>query len=147
MLKKPLIWLLVTFFLAIVASAQGQQPKRIPRIGFLIASSASAQEPRLEAFKRGLRELGYLEGQNILIELRSGEGKLERMLPVAAELVQLKVDVIVTGGGTSTRAAKETTSTIPSVMTQDADPIGGGFIASLSHPGGNITGLSSVSTD
>jgi putative ABC transport system substrate-binding protein len=127
--------------------AQAQQGKKVPRIGILIASSASAQEPRLTAFRQGLREIGYIEGQNVVIEMRSGEGKLERMPVVAAELVQLKVDVIVTGGGTSTRAAKDATATIPIIMTQDADPIGAGFAASLSHPGGNITGLSSVSTD
>jgi putative ABC transport system substrate-binding protein len=133
--------------LALAVIAEAQQPKKIPRVGFLIASSANSQEPRLEAFRQGLRQLGYIEGQNILIELRSGEGKAERLPVVAAELVQLKVDVIVSGGSTSTRAVKEVTGTIPIVMTQDGDPVGSGFVASLARPGGNVTGLSNVSSD
>jgi putative ABC transport system substrate-binding protein len=127
--------------------AEAQQPKKVPRVGFLIASSANSQEPRLKAFRQGLRELGYIEGQNIVIELRSGEGKPERLPAVTADLVQLKVDVIVSGGSTSTRAAKEVTETIPIVMTQDADPVASGFVASLARPGGNITGLSNLSSD
>jgi putative ABC transport system substrate-binding protein len=128
--------------LALGVSAEAQQTKKVPRVGFLIASSASSQESRLEAFRQGLRQLGYIEGQNIVIELRSGEGKAERLPVVTAELVQLKVDAIVTGGSTSTHAAKEATETIPIVMTQDADPVTDGFVASLARPGGNITGLS-----
>ncbi len=89
---------------------------------------------RTEAFRQGLRELGYVEGKNIVIEWRSAEGKLDRLPALAAELVRLKVDVIVTGGPTATRAAKEATSTIPIVMTQDSDPVGNGFVASLARP-------------
>ena len=141
-------WILdCAFLLAFCVSAEAQQTKKIPRIGFLIASSGAAQEPRLEAFKRGMRELGYIDGQNIVIEIRSGEGRYERMPVVAADLLKRNVDVIVTGGVTSTRAAKDATSIIPIVMTGDGDPIGAGFVASLSRPGGNITGLSNVGAD
>ena len=133
--------LAMILFWARVAEAQ---PKKIPRVGFLIASAASAQESRLEAFKRGLRELGYVDGQNIAIEVRSGEGKPERLPVVAAELVSLKVEVIVSGGPASTRAAKQATNTIPIVMTLESDPVGDGLVASLARPGGNITGLSTL---
>ena len=98
--------------------------------------------PATEAFRQGLRELGYVEGKNIVIESRYADGKLDRLPALAAELVRLKVDVIVTGGRAVTRAAKEATSTIPIVMTNDTDPVGSGFVASLARPGGNITGLS-----
>ena len=94
-----------------------------------------------------MRELGYIEGQNLLIELRSGEGKLELLPVVTSELVQLKVDVIVSGGNASNRAAKNATGTIPIVMTQDDDPVANGLVASLAHPGGNVTGFSNVATD
>src|SRR5215469_12667854 len=133
--------------LALCFSAEAQQPKKIPRVGFLIASSAAEQQVRLEAFRRGLRELGYVEGKNINVELRSGEGKADLLPDAAAELVRLNVDVIVTGGVTSTHAAKKATSTIPIVMALDGDPIGSGFVASLAHPGGNITGLSTSGGD
>ncbi len=126
------------------AVAQAQQPKKLPQVGFLIASSASAQQPRLEAFKRGLRERGYTEGQNILLELRSGEGKPEQLSVAAAELVRLKLDIIVTGGPSSTLAARIATNAIPIVMTADNDPVGEGLVASLARPGGNITGLSTL---
>ena len=99
---------------------------------------------RYEAFRQGLRELGYAEGKNIVCEQRSAEGRLDRLAAVATELVQLKVDVIITTGATVTRAAKQATATIPIVMLQDPDPVGNGFVASLARPGGNITGLSSL---
>jgi putative ABC transport system substrate-binding protein len=102
---------------------------------------------RVEAFQQGLRELGYVEGKNIVIEWRSGEGKVERQGELAAEVVRLKVDVIVTSGPTMTRAAKEATVTIPIVMANDADPVGSGVVASLARPGGNITGLSTLSPE
>ena len=102
---------------------------------------------RIEGFRQGLRELGYVEGKNIIIEWRSSEGKVERRGEIAAELVRLKVDVIVSGGPTVTRAIKEATSTIPIVMGQDSDPVGSGFAASLARPGGNITGLSALSPE
>ena len=105
---------------------------------------ASVMTARIEGFRQGLRELGYVEGKNIIIEWRYAEGKAERRRELAAELVRLKVDVIVSGGPTVTRAAKEATTTIPIVMGQDTDPVGSGFVASLARPGGNITGLSAL---
>ena len=107
----------------------------------------AGQSARIEAFRQGLRELGYVEGKNIVIEWRSAEGKPDRLPALAAELVRLKVDIIVTGGATATRAAKEATVTIPIVMTQDSDPVGNGFVASLARPGGNITGLSTLAPE
>jgi putative ABC transport system substrate-binding protein len=129
------------------AVATAQQPTKIPRIGFLSAASPSAIVARAEAFRQGLRELGYVEGKNIVIEWRSAEGKLDRLSELAAELVRLKVDVIVTGGPTATRAAKEATNTIPIVMAFDDDPVGSGFVASLARPGGNITGLATLAPE
>jgi putative ABC transport system substrate-binding protein len=124
-------------------AAAAQQPTKIPRIGFL-GGSLSATATRVEAFRQGLRELGYVEAKNIIIEWRYAEGKPDHEREFAAELVRLKVDVIVTAGSTSTRAAKEATATIPIVMTQDPDPVGNGFVASLARPGRNITGLSNL---
>ena len=121
--------------------------RRSPRIGYLTGASLSANAARIEAFRQGLRELGYVEGKNIVIEWRYAEGKLDRLPALAAELVRLKVDVIVTGGPAATRAAKEATSTIPIVMTNDPDPVGNGFVASLARPGGNITGLSTFAPE
>ena len=144
MTKKILVWLLLTFFVANVSLAQAQQPTKIPRIGFLLAVSPSVITTRVEAFRQGLRELEYIEGKNIVIEWRYAEEKLDRLPALAAELVRLKVGIIVTTGPGSTRAAKEATSTIPIVMAQDNDPVGNGFVASLAHPGGNITGLSTL---
>jgi putative ABC transport system substrate-binding protein len=123
--------------------AHAQQPK-VPRIGYLGGVSLSANADRREAFRQGLRELGYVEGKNINIEWQYAEGKLDRLPALAAELVRLKVDVIVTGGGRGTRTAKEATKTIPIVMAQVPDPVRDGFVASLARPGGNITGLSSL---
>jgi putative ABC transport system substrate-binding protein len=102
---------------------------------------------RIEAFRQGLRELGYVEGKNIVIEWRYAEGKSDRLPALAAELVRLKVDIIVTGGPPSTRAAKQATKIIPIVMAQDDDPVGNGFAASLARPGGNITGLATLSPE
>jgi len=122
--------------------AEAQQSTKIPRIGYL--GGAAPFSPRREAFRQGLRDLGYVEGKNIIIEWRSGEGKADRVPGLAAELVRLKVEVIVTDGSGSTRSAKAATSTIPIVMAQDADPVGTGIVASLARPGGNITGLSNL---
>jgi putative tryptophan/tyrosine transport system substrate-binding protein len=127
--------------------AEAQQPKKVPRIGLLSTVSSSSITSRIEAFRQGLRELGYVEGKNIFIEHRSAEGKLDRLPALASELVHLKVDVIVTTGPTSTYAAKEATFTIPIVMTTDTDPVGNGFVASLARPGGNITGLSALAPE
>ncbi len=126
--------------------AEAQQAKKIPRIGYLSRYSAEQQKRQLAAFKQGLRELGYAEGKNIVIELRDAEGKRHRLPALAAELVRLKVDIIVTGGS-GVGAAKNATSTIPIVMTFSADPVRRGYVASLAHPGGNVTGLSDFHGD
>ena len=134
-------------FLFFSIPANAQQQTTIPRIGFLITSSPSAIAPRMDAFRQGLRELGYVEGKNIVIEPRHAEGKLDRLPALAAELVRLNVHVIVTSGPTATHPAKGATSTIPIVMTFDDDPVGSGFVASLARPGGNITGLSTLAPE
>src|SRR4030095_14373348 len=128
-----LFWLLITVLL-ITAPPARTQPAKVPRIGFQLDSPAAALATRIEGFREGLRELGYIEGKNIIIEWRSAEGNPERRGEIAAELVRLKVDVIVSGGPTITRIVKETTSTIPIVMAQDTDPaVGSGFVASLAR--------------
>jgi putative ABC transport system substrate-binding protein len=129
------------------AVAQAQQPPKVPRIGYLTGATPEGQAARIEAFRRGLRELGYVEGKNIVIEYRYAELKPDRLPALAAELVRLKVDVIVTGGSGLTRAAKNATNTIPIVMAQDTDPVANGFVASLARPGGNITGLSNLAPE
>jgi putative ABC transport system substrate-binding protein len=147
-MKKKVIGLaLGAILFAVSYSASAQQPTKVPRIGYLAAPSLSSMSARTEAFRQGLRELGYVEGKNIVTEYRYAEGKLDRLPALAAELVRLEVDVIVTGGPTPTRAAKDTTSTIPIVMAQHTDPVGSGFVASLARPGGNITGLSTLSPE
>jgi len=138
---------LVAVLLAVAVVAEAQQAKKVPRIGFLGAAYPSTNAARIEAFRQGLRALGYVEGKNIIIEYRWAEGKPERLPDLAAELVRLKVDLIVTTGPTVTRAAKEATNTIPIVMAQDSDPVGSGFVASLARPGGNITGLSTLAPE
>jgi putative ABC transport system substrate-binding protein len=126
-------------------AAEAQQQK-IPRVGYL-GGNATANPDRLEAFRQGLRELGYVEGKNILLELHFPEGDSNREHAVAAELVRLNVDVIVTVGSNATRAAKQATGRIPIVMTQDSDPVGNKFVASLGRTGGNITGLSNFNRE
>ena len=118
MTKKIILLALCSLSLLPALPAEAQQPTKIPRIGYLTADSPSAISARIEAFRQGLRELGYVEGKNIVIEWRSAEGKLDRLPALAAELVRLKVDVIVTAGPTATRPAKEATSTIPIVMAR-----------------------------
>jgi putative ABC transport system substrate-binding protein len=139
--------LFVIVLLAVAIMAEAQQTGKVPRIAYLTVAPLSANVPRVEAFRQGLRELGYVEGKNIVIEWRSGEGKLESEGELVAEAVRLMVDVIVSSGPTMTRAAKQATVTIPIVMTFDSDPVGSGFIASLARPGGNITGLSAISPE
>jgi putative ABC transport system substrate-binding protein len=138
---------LCTMLFALSLSAEAQQPKKIPRIGFLVASALSANSARTEAFRQGLRALGYVEGKNIVIEWRYAEGIADRLPSLAAELVRLKVDIIVTAGPAVTQPVKEATSTIPIVMAQDPDPVGSRFVASLARPGGNITGLSTLAPE
>ena len=142
--SSVLCCVLFALLFALCAPGEAQQPKKVPRIGHLTISPSG---PRQELFRQGLRELGYVEGQNIIIESRSAGGKQERGRALADELVRLKVDVIVTGGPGATRVAKEATSTIPIVMTQDNDPVGNGFVASLARPGANITGLSNLAAE
>src|SRR5437762_11643879 len=147
MIKQILICLLLTVFLLTGSIVQAQQPAKVPRIGYLVANFPSTNPARSEAFRQGLRELGYVEEKNIVIEWRYAEGKLDSLPALAAQLVRLKVDVIVTGGSIITRAAKEATTTIPIVMAQDPDPVGNGFVASLARPGGNITGLATLAPE
>jgi putative ABC transport system substrate-binding protein len=138
---------LATVFLATVSFAGAQQPTKVPRIGFLFAVPPSVVAARTEAFRQGLRELGYVEGKNIVIEWRFAEGELDRLPALARELVRLKVDVIVTGGPPATRSVKQATATIPIVMGFDDDPVGSGFVSSLARPAGNITGLSTLAPE
>jgi|SRR5947208_6933387 len=147
MSKKILLSAVATLMLASVFPAEAQQPKKVPRLGYLVANFPSTNPARNEAFRQGLRDLGYVEGKSIVIEWRYAEGKPDRLPVLAAELVRLKVDVIVTAGPASTRPAKEATSTIPIVMGFDNDPVGNGFVASLARPGGNITGLSTLAPE
>ena len=138
---------LCAMLFALSLPAEAQQPAGIPRIGLLIPSSASFSLPRVEAFRQRLRELGYVEGKNIIIEYRYAEGKRERLPDLAAELVRLKVDVIVTTGAGAVLAAKKASATIPIVFAAASDPVGAGLVSSLARPGGNITGLSHMAPD
>jgi len=128
---------------AMLLSAEAQPQKKVHRIGFLAANRTQ----RTEAFRKGLRELGYVEDKNIIVEYRFAEGALNRLPTLADELVRLHVEVIVTAGAAATRPAKGATVTIPIVMANDNDPVGSGFVASLARPGGNITGLSNLSPE
>jgi putative ABC transport system substrate-binding protein len=145
-----LIGLAVILSLSLFAAplaADAQPARKVPRIGVLLTNSQSSDSTHVEAFRQGLRERGYVEGQNVVIEYRYGDGKLDRLPKLAAELVGLNVDLIVTSGSSPTRAAQQATRTIPIVMTTVGDPIAGGFIASLAKPGGNITGLTQLSAE
>jgi putative ABC transport system substrate-binding protein len=132
---------------ALCGFAEAQQAKKVSRIGYLSATGRSVNSARFEAFRQGLRELGYVEGKNLVIEWRWAEGKTDSLPGLAAELARIKVDIIVSGGSTATRAAKYATNTIPIVMCQDNDPIGNGFVADLARPGGNITGLATLRSE
>jgi len=130
--------------LALPFPAQAQQPKKVPRIGYLSTGDAATESTRAEAIRLALRERGYIEGQNIATEYRYAEGKLDRLPELAAELVRLKVDIILTGGAPPVRAAKNATKTIPIVMMgQGIDPVEAGLVESLARPGGNVTGITS----
>jgi putative ABC transport system substrate-binding protein len=143
--------LLVTFTLAILVAplaAEAQQATNVSRIGWLSPGFPRPDhDPPLDAFRQGLREFGYVEGQNLVIEYRGAEGRIERLPDLAAELVQLQVSVMVAVGSAATRAAQHATRTIPTVMTGTRDPVGQGFVASLARPGGNITGLSHLTEE
>jgi putative tryptophan/tyrosine transport system substrate-binding protein len=146
-MSKKIILILTTFLLTTVSISKGQPQNKVAQIGYLDARSSLSDALRTEAFRQGLRNLGYVDGKNVVIEYRYAEGNLDRLPALVAELVRLKVDVIVTGGATVTRAVMKATTTIPIVMAQDPDPVGNGFVASLARPGGNVTGLSSLTAD
>jgi putative ABC transport system substrate-binding protein len=135
--------------LLITGLAEAQQPKKVPRIGYLSAQEPAREAPRSEAIRLGLRELGYIEGQNIAIEYRYAEGNLDRLPELAAELVRLKVDIIVVPGGDRViRAAKSATKTIPIIMSgPGGDPVVAGFVESLARPGGNVTGVTNLARE
>jgi len=143
--RRAFIRTLAGGLLAASLAAEAQAPAKVPRIGFLSARPPTDNPYFIESFWQGLRELGYVEGQNIAIEYRFAEGRPERLPALAAELVRLKVDVIVTGGPPAPEAAKQATGTIPVVFAVAADPVAVGLVASLARPGGNITGLASIS--
>jgi putative ABC transport system substrate-binding protein len=142
--KKVIMVLLVGLALASFRLADAQQPKKI---AYLAPSTTEAAAPLVEAFRQGLRELGYVEGKTFVLELRYGEAKAERLPEIARELVGLKVDVIVTATDVAIAAVKRETQTIPIVMANSTDPVGTGFVASLARPGRNVTGLSSISPE
>jgi len=144
---KPFLWLLTAIFLAFLHRAEAQQPAKIPRIGVLISARPSIASPRIQALQRGLSDLGYVEGKNVVIEYRYAEGKVESVSDLAADLVRLKVDIIVTDTSNATEAAKNATTKIPIVFTTANDPVGDGQVASLARPGGNLTGLSILVLD
>jgi len=139
--------LVIVALLGCAVVTEAQQPAKVPRIGYLAGVSPSVNSDRIEAFRQGLRDLGYVEGKNIVIEWRSWEGKQDRLPSLAAELAHLKVDAIVAVGSSDIRSAKEATATIPIVMIVGGDAVGNGFVASLARPGGNITGLATLSPE
>ena len=147
MKKAVLLSILVVAVVVVGDLAEAQLPARILRIGILISTTASLQSTQVEAFRRRLRELGYIEGKNILSEYRYAEGKLERLPDLAAELLRLKVDVIVASTPRAVFAAKKASATIPIVFAVATDPVGLGLVSSLARPGGNITGLSLMAPD
>ena len=147
MRKTVISFALCAMLLALCFSAEAQQPAKIPRIGFLDNSTAAGSAVLVEAFRQELRKLGWIEGKNIAIEYRFAEQKNERVPELAADLVRLKVDLIVVAGTRPALAAKSATTTIPIVITVAGDPVGAGLVASLARPGGNVTGLSSLLTE
>ena len=142
-MREKILLFVVAILLPFVQPTQAQQPKKIPRIGWI---DIDGSEPR-RAFLSGLRERGYIEGQSVIIEYRSAKGRYERLSQIAAELLRLKPDVIVTGGNDATDAAKKATTTIPIVFATYGDPVGDSIVASLARPGGNMTGLSFLSVE
>ena len=143
-MNKAILCLVAIFLVVTAAIAEAQQPKKVPRIGYL-SLTTSPRGP--DAFLQGLRDLGYIEGQNIVIEYRDAAGRAERLSDLAAELVRLKVDVIVAGASQSARAAKQATKTIAVVFHGVGDPVAQGIVDSLARPGGNITGVASLSPE
>ena len=147
MSKKVIGLALGAMLLALSFPAEAQQPGKIPRIGYLLPLSPASESARIELFRQGLRDLGYIEGKNILIEYRYAEGKEDRLPALAGELVQLKVDVLVAQGFTATRSAKQATTTIPIVIVTATDPVESGIVKGLARPGGNITGIARLTRD
>src|SRR3990172_7267513 len=147
--RRTAIRRLATFFVSTVSLAHAQQPKKVSRIGYLSSGDPSGESARAEAIRLALRERGHIEGQNIAIDYRYAEGKLDRFSELAAELVRLKVDIIVVAGGTTyVRAAKNATKTIPIIMVgSGSDPVEEGLFESLARPGGNVTGLTLLSRE
>ena len=144
-MNKKIRWLITVWLLVSSNIAEAQQPKKVSRIGYLSSADPASESVRSEPLRLALRELGYIDGQNISTEYRYSEGKNDRLPELAAELVRLKVDIIVTGGVPLIRAAKSATKTIPIVMLgQGSDPVEAGLVDSLAHPGGNITGLTNL---
>src|SRR5262252_710389 len=143
------IGLAVVLTLALLAplAVEGQQASKVARIGVLMPGAPATAGHFAAAFDQGLREHGYLQGRNILVERRFAEAKVERMSEIAAELVRMKVDVIVTSTDPSIAAVRQQTQTIPIVMANSTDPVATGFVTSLARPGGNVTGLSSISPE
>jgi putative tryptophan/tyrosine transport system substrate-binding protein len=138
------IFAVVLTFALCGARVEAQQSGKISRIGLLISPAATEMAPFIDAFRQGLRDLGYIEGKNIVLEIRGGGAEFDRISGLVAELVSLKVDIIVAEGGPAVLAAKKATSTIPIVMRVGTDPVEAGFVDSLAHPGGNITGVASI---
>src|SRR5215510_5933731 len=148
MRAKILVYALLGLFLADIHLAEAQQAKKIPRIGFLsVSGDPNTPGPWVDAFRQGLRELDYTEGKNIVVEYRYIEGRLDRITSLVAELVQLRVDVLVLVALPSIRAAEQATKTIPIVMVATVDPVATGLVDSLAHPGGNITGLTRLTRE
>ena len=145
--RRTFLGALASGLLAAPLAAQAQQPAKVYRIGMLERTSPATNAANFEAFRRGLRELGYVEGKNLVIEYRSADGRDERFAGLATELVRLNVDLILTRGTPAALAAKNATGTIPVVITGLADPVGQGIVASLARPGGNITGVSAIVTE
>ena len=146
---RPASVVILFLLSASLGTAAAQPPAKGPRVGYLSPGSSSdpARLRRFDAFRQGLRELGYVEGQNIAIESRWAEGKYERYPPLVGDLVRSKVDVIVTVGGAATKAAQQVTRTIPIVMSVVIDPVGSGLVTSLARPGGNVTGITMIAPD
>ncbi len=138
---KGLVAVAALLLLAAPLAADAQPAANVPRIGILGLNSAENSQPTINAFRQGLRERGWVDGQNIVIEVRYADGRVDRLPAFVAELIRLKVDIIVTTSSATTQAAMDATRTIPIVMAVSADALGEGFVTSLAHPGGNVTGM------
>jgi putative ABC transport system substrate-binding protein len=147
MQAKFFVYILAAVLLTTLDRAHAQQQAKVPRIGYVTPTAADPTSPRIKAFQQGLRELGYIEGKNIIVEYRFAEGNPERFPDLVAELVGLKLDIIVVQNSALARAAKKSTTTIPIVMANGGNLFGEGLVASLARPGGNVTGLTNVTRD